>query len=158
MNFILRWSIQRSCHQSPLALKEQFSDEEHFEIRRSLLSKQDRLNKKRGSAAKGRAPAGTWNAHHFIRFLVRILPAPTDTSPSSNNNGSGEAVAGNSTGGGGAAAATCSGPIEPVTWTDAVVVSDPPQTFVAVILYVTVSSMGPGALFCGDAVTVWLPP
>jgi len=67
------------------------------------------------------------------RFLM--IPAPTNIIPSNPSKGSGEAVAGSSSAGSEACATGAgSGSMEPVKWTDAVLVAEPPQGFVAVIV------------------------
>src|SRR5215472_4221704 len=86
----------------------------------------------------------------YLRSNFSNNPDPNEINPNNANNGCGEAVAGNfcsgagSGVGSGSACATCSGSIEPVTRTATVLVSEPPQTLVAVSLKVLVSSTGPG--------------
>src|SRR5262249_20639031 len=76
--------------------------------------------------------------HFFFNF--NNSPDPNAPSPNTVSSGINEAVAGSfcsgegEGSGGGSACATCSGSIEPVTWTATVFVADPPQTFVAVSL------------------------
>src|SRR5262249_50804445 len=71
----------------------------------------------------------------------------------------GDAVAGSlgSGSGSGSACATCSGSIDPVKCTATVLVSDPPQTFVAVSLKVLVSSRGPVVVWLGSTCTDFVP-
>src|ERR1043165_9092821 len=87
---------------------------------------------------------------YFMRLLFRMPAVPKNDKPVKASRGSGDAVFGSSAGGSAAATCSGSGAMDPVRCTVATLVAEPPQIFVAVILYVWVSSIGPGLFFSGD--------